>query len=207
MSTMLHIAGIRRALPPLLAGLMLLTNITGVAFADQVKVFTGAPPSAEELANMLFPERVEQAASQNTGRAETGPRTRSIVFTDQQPPQPASQKRPEGFGLLINFAYNSATILPNSQPYLDQVADMLKLDGVAGKRIVIEGHTDSKGNAAYNLRLSQRRAQAVKQYLVAKHQIDPGVLLAAGKGESEPLPGHRPGDTANRRVEFHRSYR
>ena len=165
------------------------------ALADgSVKLFTGAPPPAEELANMLFPEQQPRA-----------PRTRSIVFTNTKPATKAPTQRPEGFGFLINFAFNSSDILPDSRPYLDQVGEMLNLEHVKDQKIVIEGHTDASGAESYNHSLSQQRATAVKQYLVQAHRIEPARLVTFGKGESELLPDRAPTDPMNRRVQFQRA--
>jgi preprotein translocase subunit SecD len=67
--------------------------------------------------------------------------------------------------------------------------------------VVIEGHTDSIGPEAYNDKLSQRRAQAVRSYLVAQG-IDASRLRAEGYGEQRPLPGREGKAAVNRRVQF-----
>jgi len=72
----------------------------------------------------------------------------------------------------------------------------------APKAVVIEGHTDAVGTAQYNEQLSQRRAHAVKRYLVTAHHIDPARLRAVGMGENAPLPGSAPLAPENRRVQF-----
>jgi len=90
-----------------------------------------------------------------------------------------------------------------SYPVLDSVAQILK----ENPTMVVEigGHTDTRGSRRYNQRLSQRRAEAVKNYLVRVHGIDPSRLIAKGYGESRPLvkPERTEADYAkNRRVEF-----
>ena len=103
----------------------------------------------------------------------------------------------------IYFDFNKATIKPESYPVLDSVAQILK----ENPTMVVEigGHTDTRGSRRYNQRLSQRRAEAVKNYLVRVHGIDPSRLIAKGYGESRPLvkPERTEADYAkNRRVEF-----
>ena len=68
--------------------------------------------------------------------------------------------------------------------------------------VEIGGHTDSSGSAAFNVALSQQRADAVAAYL--GEQIDPGRLAAIGFGESQPIADNATveGQEANRRVEF-----
>lgn len=71
-------------------------------------------------------------------------------------------------------------------------------------KVEIAGHTDNIGTAAYNMQLSQRRAEAVKDYLVKKG-IDPRRITAKGYGKTRPLASNddeKEGRELNRRVEF-----
>lgn len=177
------------------AGLLLLASgMGGPAAAGDVVMFRGAPPAPGALADILFPK-----ADPVLGR------TRSIVLGAQSP-SPATEARPESFGFPVNFAFDSAEVLPESRPYLDQVGKMLNLPHIADQRILIEGHTDASGSAGYNRQLSVRRAQAVQRYLIENHRIDPGRLRILGKGEAEPLARLDPFDPLNRRVQFRRAY-
>jgi outer membrane protein OmpA-like peptidoglycan-associated protein len=102
----------------------------------------------------------------------------------------------------IYFEYNKADIKPLSFELLDEIAAVVN-DHTELKAIRIEGHTDSDGDDAYNLRLSQSRAQAVLDYLV-KGGVDRGRLDAAGFGETKPVDSNDTdeGKQNNRRVEF-----
>jgi outer membrane protein OmpA-like peptidoglycan-associated protein len=102
----------------------------------------------------------------------------------------------------IHFAFGKATIRPVSYPILDEVADVIRQN--AKIRVRIEGHTDSRGGLKFNMRLSQRRANAVRGYLIEKG-IAPHRLVARGYGPKRPLESNRTnaGRAANRRVEFH----
>ncbi len=93
------------------------------------------------------------------------------------------------------------TIKPVSYPLLNEVAQVLKDHPTI--KIRIEGHTDSRGRDAYNLRLSQKRAEAVRDYLI-QQGIDPSRLEAVGFGETRPIASNATavGREANRRVEF-----
>jgi outer membrane protein OmpA-like peptidoglycan-associated protein len=102
----------------------------------------------------------------------------------------------------VQFAFDSAEIAPAAKGQLDAIAAGIRMLPTTQK-VVIEGHTDALGTEHYNEGLSQRRAQSVRQYLVAVHGIDAARLQAVGLGESAPLPGRSPNAAENRRVQFH----
>ena len=101
--------------------------------------------------------------------------------------------------LLIQFDFDSTRIKPESLPALTNLAQAMKSDKLATARFAIEGHTDAKGGAAYNLKLSEQRAQAVRALLKAQG-VDESRLAAAGKGASEPANPADPNAAENRRV-------
>lgn len=100
------------------------------------------------------------------------------------------------------FDVNSAEIKPAAKASLDKLVTTLKQFRRADQ-FVLTGHTDSTGSAAYNQRLSERRAEAVKAYLV-EHGIPAEMITAEGQGESEPVASNatREGRQQNRRVEI-----
>ena len=103
--------------------------------------------------------------------------------------------------LPVQFAFDSADILPSARQQLDSLAQgILMLP--AQQAVVIEGHTDATGPEQYNEQLSQRRAQAVKRFLVVSYHIDPARLRAVGMGVYAPLAGRDPYAAENRRVQF-----
>jgi outer membrane protein OmpA-like peptidoglycan-associated protein len=106
--------------------------------------------------------------------------------------------------IMINFAFDSAKILPAAEPHLESLGKALQSERLAPYRIRIEGHTDSVGSAEYNQGLSYRRAESVKQYLVNHFGIPADRLEAVGRGENEPLSENhtRHGRWKNRRAEF-----
>lgn len=103
----------------------------------------------------------------------------------------------------VNFETGKAVILPESQQILDQVAQSL----VDNPDVVVEvgGHTDNTGSRATNLRLSQARASAVREYLISKG-VDGARLTARGYGPDVPVADNATaaGRFANRRVELSR---
>ncbi len=104
-------------------------------------------------------------------------------------------------GKVIEFALDGTELTPRSQRLLDEVAQALRQYPDAN--VAIEGHTDSRGRDAYNLELSQRRANAVRAYLV-QQGIANNRLTATGYGETRPIRSNNTeaGRQANRRVEF-----
>jgi OOP family OmpA-OmpF porin len=103
--------------------------------------------------------------------------------------------------LPVQFAFDSADIAPSARQQLDALAEGIRLLPQA-KAVVIEGHTDAAGSEQYNEQLSQRRAHAVRRYLVTVQGIDPARLRAVGMGDYRPLPGTDPYAAKNRRVQF-----
>ena len=101
----------------------------------------------------------------------------------------------------INFDFDSANLRDESTPVIERLYEGLKSE--ESSEIVIEGHTSSEGTEAYNQQLSERRAQAVVDALVAMG-IDSDRLTAAGLGELRPIAdnGDESGRSLNRRVEI-----
>jgi outer membrane protein OmpA-like peptidoglycan-associated protein len=104
----------------------------------------------------------------------------------------------------IHFEYNKSIIRPESFPVLNAVVEVLEKN--PNIKIEVQGHTDNRGGAAYNKKLSDARAASVMKYLTARG-ITPGRLASHGYGFDRPLV---PNDTAqnralNRRVQFIRT--
>ncbi len=104
--------------------------------------------------------------------------------------------------LEVRFGFDSANLTATAKQVLDALGGALLDQQSADFSFRIEGHTDSVGSQAYNLSLSERRALAVKQYLIAEHGIPAARLQALGKGESELFDAADPTSGANRRVQI-----
>jgi outer membrane protein OmpA-like peptidoglycan-associated protein len=112
-----------------------------------------------------------------------------------------ARARPSALSLPVQFGFDSAEILAPARQQLDSLAEGIRMLPTL-QSVVIEGHTDAAGSDFYNAQLSQRRALAVKRYLVAMHGIESARLRAVGLGEQVPLRGLEPQAAGNRRVQF-----
>jgi outer membrane protein OmpA-like peptidoglycan-associated protein len=103
-------------------------------------------------------------------------------------------------GILFDTA--KASIKPESEPVLQTIAEVLK--GDPALVLEIQGHTDNVGQAAANRTLSQQRADALRQFLIAKHGIAATRLTATGLGDTKPVAPNTTdeGRAQNRRVEL-----
>jgi OOP family OmpA-OmpF porin len=122
------------------------------------------------------------------------------------PPPPAPAPAPEAAEERIvlrgvNFDFDKADIRPDAAVILDEAASLLNDN--PGRSVSVGGHTDSVGADAYNQSLSERRAAAVKDYLVGRG-VDAGRLSTTGYGESNPIASNDTADgrALNRRVEL-----
>jgi outer membrane protein OmpA-like peptidoglycan-associated protein len=102
----------------------------------------------------------------------------------------------------VLFDTDSDCLKPESAPVIQSIAAGLSTN--PNLRLLIEGHTDSVGNAAHNMDLSKRRADAVKAVLVAQFKVDPERLSTAGLGSTKPIDSNDTpqGRSQNRRVEL-----
>ncbi len=115
--------------------------------------------------------------------------------------KPAEVKQSNCVLFGVNFEFDKATLTPESYPIL--LYAVQNLSETPDTKIEIQGHTDNIGSDQYNLKLSERRAQTVRDYLVSKG-IDPSRLTVKGYGESMPVADNSTpeGRAQNRRIEF-----
>ena len=100
------------------------------------------------------------------------------------------------------FEFDKSMLTPAAKTALDEAIGRIKTSGFVGN-LRLTGHTCNIGSAAYNLGLSDRRAVAVKNYLVANGGLQPGVILAEGRGLTNPkYPNTRAERHKNRRVDL-----
>jgi len=132
-----------------------------------------------------------------------------IVATVQQLEQAKRDLGAEETALVVRvelpadvlFDFDKADIRADAANALAQLATIIA--AYPNGRVELLGHTDSKGDDAYNQRLSERRAQSVASWLAAKHGVDPARLTTRGWGEAKPVADNATdeGRQKNRRVE------
>ena len=112
-----------------------------------------------------------------------------------------SAEQPLSVNLYVNFAYNSAELTSDARITLDGLGTALRDPRLATFSFVIAGHTDAKGGAEFNQKLSERRAAAVRSYLITQFDIAAERLTAKGYGKTQLLDPANPEDGVNRRVQ------
>jgi len=147
----------------------------------QTPVYAQTPLSASDM--------VEQLKTQP-------PRTRSLRNLTIESAAPEAKP---SLSLLIQFDFNSAKVKPESQQALSNLAQALLSKELLDSKFAVEGHTDAKGRADYNLKLSQQRAAAVRAFLASKGVPD-SRLATVGKGATELANAADPQAAENRRV-------
>ena len=127
------------------------------------------------------------------------------------PPAPKPAPKPEAkpkpvaekvtFAADVLFDFDRAVIKPEGKSKLDDLASKVK--GVNLEVIIAIGHADSIGSDEYNQRLSMRRAESVKAYMVSRG-VEPNRVYTEGKGEKQPVASNRTSDgrAKNRRTEI-----
>jgi outer membrane protein OmpA-like peptidoglycan-associated protein len=167
-----------------------------------------APPAARTPGPFSDKELADELAKQGVGVPKEVPTT---------PPKPGEdlpteiRQTPRGVVVTFRnvlFAFDSAELTPQARREIERMALVLNHPQAVGRRITLEGHTDSIGTEAYNLDLSQRRAASVAQELVARGVVRDR-LTVDGFGKQRPVsPNTTPdgkdnpaGRALNRRVE------
>jgi outer membrane protein OmpA-like peptidoglycan-associated protein len=108
---------------------------------------------------------------------------------------------PPRLSLLIEFETNSTRLTRSAKRQLDSLGAVLNGEKLAGYSFLVEGHADRRGRPERNQRLSQERANAVREYLIDDQHVSDNRLTAIGKGDREPRDPN-PAAPINRRVTF-----
>ena len=182
----------------------LLWSVTGIpasaqgVSADQIiKALTPAPTTR----NLAAPGQPSVSDSDRAFIESLRHRTRSLTV-DEDDHVAELAKNSAKIDLDIYFDFNSAAITPKAEPQLNQLGDALRTAELEKSVIVLSGHTDAKGRDDYNQKLSERRAEAVKKYLVEKLKLSPDNLTTAGYGRRNLKNKDNPLAAENRRVQI-----
>jgi outer membrane protein OmpA-like peptidoglycan-associated protein len=126
--------------------------------------------------------------------------TRSLSMGEREEIATIAKTKPN-IDLEINFDYNSADISAKSMPSVQALGKALANPDLKGSTFVVAGYTDAAGGEAYNQDLSERRADAIKRYLVDKYGIAGSDLVTVGYGKTKLKDPSQPMAEANRRVQ------
>lgn len=178
-------------------------------------VLASSPVRADDEADKL--KQLEHAmTAPSEKKLVSKPRTRAIVFdaapqadagqaqtqaatTKGDCSTPAADAKITAVDFAIQFKSGSAELTAPSEKTLLQIAKILAL---SNNCVLVEGHTDSIGNADRNLELSRQRADSVVKFIAGKEGIAQTRLVPVGKGSSEPAKSLDSRNPMNRRVVF-----
>ena len=203
-------------LAKLLRTLACLSLAIGLALATGVgSAFAAEAPSVNQIIDALKPKHLtrsldslrgpppEPATNAQDTQFLNGLRnraTRSITLAEREKIATIAQDKP-GLDLdEITFEYNSAKLAPSAMTTARHLGEALTSADLKGSTFIIEGYTDSKGGTEFNQKLSERRADAVKRFLVAEYKIPATDLVAVGYGKSRLKNPSDPFAAENRRV-------
>jgi outer membrane protein OmpA-like peptidoglycan-associated protein len=177
------------------AGLVLLSSLGGQAgealtVEDLVSKLQNKPraPGAGVVAKSKRPPDVKG------GRNLTVKERQNLAETVRRNDLPTAD-------LEVYFDFDSAVVTPVALPVLRTLGQALSDGRLAGGTFIVGGHTDAKGEADYNQDLSQRRAKAVREFLITNFPIAPAKLMAIGYGEEQLKAPDEPVAAVNRRVQ------
>lgn len=154
---------------------------------------TSSPSDSPSAAQMI--EQLKAPAVQPAARTRS---LRNLGVEAANASGPSTPARPS-LSLQILFDLNSARVHAQSQQALRNLAQALQSPDLSAAKFAVEGHTDAKGRADYNQKLSALRADAVRDYL-AQQGVDASRLVPSGKGASDLANAADPLAAENRRV-------
>jgi outer membrane protein OmpA-like peptidoglycan-associated protein len=202
---MLHILRpLALAVPLVLAAIPSLAQTAAPTAQQMIDALRGAPRGMRNLGVEAEPETPPGPDGIDPSNIPMPPLAHpgAAAVTAPRPAPTATVPQPAGPGMIdlaLQFEFDSDRLSAQDRATLNELAFAMRSPELAGRRFLIEGHTDSKGNPAYNLRLSRQRAQAVRALLVVQ-RVAPDRLRAEGKGSAEPIDPARPDAPENRRV-------
>lgn len=192
---------------------------TAIALAGAVGLSPGPAgaqvrePPAQQIIDALKPrtaprgitlspvEQRKAAAEDHLIKSLRSKGTRRLTLGERKKVAEIARRRP-AIDIEVNFDYNKDTISAKAIRPLVELGVALRDPAFRGATILVAGHTDAKGSADYNLRLSERRADSVKRFLVEKFSLAAEDFVAVGYGEEQLKNTYHPGAAENRRVQI-----
>jgi OOP family OmpA-OmpF porin len=158
------------------------TPAKAIAECDPDLVKKEAPPMVTREVPQLPPVVPMQAPEPKTAPVATPPKQKITLSADSL------------------FDFDKADLRPKGKKELDELAQ--KLNGISYDFIMVTGHASRTGTATYNMKLSVKRAESVKAYLVSTGGIEASKIKTEGKGETEPVtkPGECKGNKATKKL-------
>jgi outer membrane protein OmpA-like peptidoglycan-associated protein len=126
-------------------------------------------------------------ATEPNAEAKSSPDAMVSYFTSGPPPGDVTVASRRHLDLDVKFGFDSAQLDNGGIEQLDVAGQALQTPQLKSHSFMLSGHTDDRGDAAYNLDLSRRRAESARQYLIEKYGVDPDRLEATGFGAEQPL--------------------
>ena len=187
-----------------LVGSLALMAGAGIAMAAEPsledKIRNALKPKALTRSMAVTPAEAAKAEEQSKF-VDKIRRTRQLTLGEREKVQEIVATTESKIDLEINFDYNSATINPRATPTVVSLGKVLSEPDMKGRVFLIAGHTDAKGGDSYNMKLSERRAEAIKAYLATKFGIPADSLVSVGYGEAQLKNSADPNADENRRVQ------
>ena len=178
-------------------GLIVLAPVIGLSLANADEENFGKRTPSEQQIIDLF----------RSGESDETPgiRTRGLNIIDTGKSTPKHKPvtptmKEQAISLEVLFDYDSATLTAEAKQQLGPVGMALASDDLKGMHFRIEGHTDVIGGDEYNMELSRRRAEAVKDYLTEQYGLAGVSIEIVGKGERDLADSSHPTSEVNRRV-------
>jgi outer membrane protein OmpA-like peptidoglycan-associated protein len=184
--------------------------------AGTAHVYAAEPVSADKILNALKPKPLTRSlAGTGAGGAAADAKsledqrfldglrtrkTRSLSSGDRERVAAIAKEKPS-IDLEINFDYNSDKISAKAQGAANELGKALSNPELKGSVFLLAGHTDAKGGDAYNQSLSERRADAIKRFLIEKYSLPAENLMTVGYGKEQLKNKDNPLAADNRRVQ------
>ena len=184
--------------------------------AGTAQVYAAEPVSEQQILNALKPKGLTRSLSGGAGGGATvdakgledqrfldglrTKKTRSLSSGDRERVAAIAKEKPQ-IDLEINFDYNSDKISAKARPAVETLGKALSNPDLKDSVFLVAGHTDAKGGDAYNQGLSERRAEAIKTYLMQKFNLQAENLMTVGYGKEQLKVKDNPLAADNRRVQ------